>query len=65
MGTYDEDADDPRDIDAERQDPERVREEAEARPLVHDQAPDGDQGITTDKPGVDPGGYPEEPDLPT
>lgn len=54
---------DPREIDVERRDPERARVGAETRPVVNDQEPTGAQGITSDRPGVDPGGYPEESTL--
>jgi hypothetical protein len=55
-----EHGEDPRDIDEERADPERARTEAETRPVVNDQEPAGEQGISSDRPGVDPGGYPEK-----
>jgi hypothetical protein len=46
---------------------ERDRPEPERRPVVNDQEPTGEQGISSDRPGVDPGGYPgkrvvDEPD---
>ena len=41
-------------------DPERAHVEAETRPVVNDQEPAGEQGISSDRPGVDPGGYPEK-----
>jgi hypothetical protein len=47
------------DTDEERDDPEHARIRAETRPVTHDQEPAGDQGISSDKPGVDGGGYPE------
>jgi hypothetical protein len=47
--------DDPRDIDVEAHDPDRVREAAETRPVVHDQEPTGEQGLTSDRPGAGPG----------
>jgi hypothetical protein len=37
---------------------ERDRPEPERRPVVDDQEPTGEQGISSDRPGVDPGGYP-------
>ncbi len=37
---------------------ERYRPEPETRPVVNDQEPTGEQGISSDRPGVDPGGYP-------
>jgi len=55
-----EHGEDPRDIDEERRDPQRTRLAAENRPVVNDQEPVGEQGVSSDKPGVDPGGYPEE-----
>jgi hypothetical protein len=42
---------------------ERDRREPEVRPVVNDQEPTGEQGISSDRPGVDAGGYPEEPAL--
>jgi hypothetical protein len=36
----------------------------QTRQITHDQEPEGAQGLSSDKPGVDPGGYPEEPRLP-
>ena len=53
---------DPRDIDEERLDPEKARVQAETRPVVNDQEPSGEQGISSDRPGIDPGGYPEKAD---
>jgi hypothetical protein len=49
---------DPRDIDQERADLERAESEPDTRPVVNDQTPTGEQGISSDRPGVDPGGYP-------
>ncbi len=51
--------DDPRDVDVEAHDPERVREQAETRPVVHDQEPTGEQGATSDRPGAGPPDHPE------
>jgi hypothetical protein len=51
----------PDQLDAEHYDEERVRHLEENRPLVNDQPAGGDQGTSADKPGVDAGGYPEEP----
>jgi hypothetical protein len=53
------------DIDDEMHDPEQARITAESRPVVDDQEPSGEQGISSDKPGVDAGGYPDEPHRPT
>ena len=55
-----EHGEDPRDIDEERRDPEQARVQAETRPVVDNQEPTGEQGISSDRPGIDPGGYPEE-----
>jgi hypothetical protein len=46
-------------VDAEHYDEEHVRHLEENRPLVNDQPASGEQGISSDKPGVDPGGYPD------
>ena len=54
---------DPREIDEERQDPEGARLQAENRPVVNDQEPTGEQGVSSDRPGVDPGGYPGKSQL--
>ncbi len=51
---------DPRDKDAEHEDAEAARLLAERRPVTHDQEAAGEQGISSDKPGVDGGGYPED-----
>jgi hypothetical protein len=53
--------DDPAEVDAEQYDEEHVRHLEQNRPLVNDQPASGDQGISSDKPGVDAGGYPEDP----
>jgi hypothetical protein len=45
---------------------EEPRESAQLRrakgelPVVNDQEPTGQQGTSSDRPGVDPGGYPEQ-----
>ena len=57
--------DDPRDIDDEMTDPEQARIDAQTRSITHDQPATGEQGISSDKPGIDPGGYPEKPTLPS
>ena len=53
--------DDPRQTDAEQYDEETVRRREQTRPLTDDQDATGEQGVSSDKPGVDGGGYPEEP----
>jgi len=54
---------DPTDIDERRADPAGALLEAETRPVVNDQEPTGEQGISSDRPGVDAGGYPEDPPM--
>lgn len=51
---------DPRDTDAEFQDEELAARRQQNRPVVNDQEPVGQQGISSDKPG-DEHNYPEEP----
>jgi hypothetical protein len=48
---------DPRDTDAEFTDEEKAARRTETRPVVHEQEPTGEQGITSDKPGTDAGPY--------
>ena len=45
------------------EDPAGARLEAKTRPVVNDQEPTGEQGISSDRPGVDAGGYPEDPPM--
>jgi hypothetical protein len=54
-----EHGEDPRAADEEVLDPEHARELTENRPVVNDQEPTGEQGTSSDRPGVDGGGYPE------
>lgn len=51
--------DDPAQLDAGHYDEEHVLHLQEDRPLVNDQPASGEQSISSDKPGVDAGGYPE------
>jgi hypothetical protein len=53
--------DDPAQVDAEHYDEKHARHLQKHRPVVNDQPRQGQQGISSDKPGVDAGGYPEEP----
>jgi hypothetical protein len=45
---------DPREIDREKSDGELVAPRVERPHPEHDQPIEGDQGLTTDKPGIDP-----------
>jgi hypothetical protein len=55
--------DDPRQTDADQYDAERADHLAEHRPVTNDQPKIGRRGISSDRPGRDAGGYPEEPSV--
>lgn len=50
--------DDPREIDEEFRDDDAAARQERSRPVIHDQEPAGQQGISSDKPG-DEHNYPE------
>jgi hypothetical protein len=50
---------DPRDVDADFYDEEPALQEEGRRPVVNDQEPAGERGISSDKPGEDHS-YPED-----
>ena len=52
--TYPAEGDDPRDIDREKTDGELVARRGEDPHVSHDQAVERDQGLSSDKPGLDP-----------
>ena len=51
---------DPRELEADHYDAEHVRHLEDNRPVTDDQPRTGRMGSSSDKPGVDGGGYPEE-----
>lgn len=55
--------DDPRQTDADQYDEDRVEHLEQHRPVTNDQADIGERGVSSDRPGVDAGGYPERPRL--
>jgi hypothetical protein len=52
--TYPADGDDPRDIDRERTDEQKMAEAARDRAVTHPQDTERDQGTSADQPGLDP-----------
>jgi hypothetical protein len=52
---------DPRRTEADQHDAERAEHVEENRPVTNDQPRVGQRAISSDQPGVDAGGYPEEP----
>ena len=51
---YPADGEDPREADREQQDGDAMAEREAARPVSHDQDIERDQGLSADRPGVDP-----------
>jgi hypothetical protein len=47
------DGEDPREIDRENTDAEAMADRERTRHVTHDEEPDGSQGLSSDKPGVD------------
>jgi hypothetical protein len=64
---YPTDSDDPRDVDRETTDAEAMTERETTRNVSHDQAVEGEQGLSSDKPGVDPSDrrHPQDGGVPT
>ena len=51
---YPADGEDPREADREQQDGDAMAEREATRPVSHEQDVERDQGLSADRPGVDP-----------
>lgn len=52
--TYPAEGEDPRDAEPAQQDAEATAEREATRHVTHEQDADGEQGLSSDRPGVDP-----------